>query len=474
MSPTVIQESPATSDAFALDNIRLRFRDEFAEKTFWKHIVARDINLIRLYSLGGIALYSAFGILDYVVAGAAVETLWFIRFGLVIPVLVSLFLFSFTHYFVQHAQQLLLGLMLTSGLGIIVMLAFMEAPTASRYYAGLVMVVIFCGSLIRLKFFFSALGGIFLCTCYWLVSGLVNPIPNSALIANSTFLLLAISISLYSSYFQEFYIRKDYITKKISDERGVALRKALAEAQRAAESRKAFAATVSHELRTPLNAIIGFSKIMKDEVLGSLGSKEYAEYVEAINEGGEHLLKVINDVINFSIDEGVSASLHETIEDIDKLITSCEAIVALTAFEKGVALEFKKGSPLPSVTLDKKRVSQILINLIANAIKFTPKGGRIVVSRRLTEEGEIAISIEDTGVGIPQDDIERVLHPFEQAKEPGKVSEGTGLGLSIAREFAGLHGGRVELESELGVGTTATLYLPSNRVATDEPLLELV
>ncbi|MBX3482434.1 HAMP domain-containing sensor histidine kinase [Phenylobacterium sp.] len=239
-----------------------------------------------------------------------------------------------------------------------------------------------------------------------------------------------------------------------------------AEQQNAGKSR--FLANMSHELRTPLNAIMGFSDIMRQRLFGPLGDR-YAEYAELIHESGTHLLELINDVLDMSKIEAERFELSIETFDARDAISAVLRLMRGQADRAGVNLR----GVLPIAPLeaeaDKRAVKQIALNLISNALKFTPRGGSVTVT--VQGDGDtLELVVADTGVGIARDDIERLGRPFEQVGEQEKKLEGTGLGLSLVRAFARLHGGDMALESEMGQGTSVTVRMPVLTGANAEPI----
>jgi signal transduction histidine kinase len=242
-------------------------------------------------------------------------------------------------------------------------------------------------------------------------------------------------------------------------------RAARARAETASRAKSEFLAQMSHELRTPLNAILGFSEMMKDGVLGPLQNAAYSGYSQDIHRSAKHLLDVINDVLDLSKIEVGRLELQEQDVDLDDAIGGSLRLVEERARRGQVALDYRAPAPAPRLRADGRRLKQILINLLANAVKFTPAGGKVSVHVISAEGGGLVIAVVDTGIGIAAADIDRVMAPFGQA-ETGfeRKSEGTGLGLPMCRALAELHGGRLFLESKPGAGTAACLYLPAARV----------
>jgi len=243
-------------------------------------------------------------------------------------------------------------------------------------------------------------------------------------------------------------------------ERQQALEDARVEAERANAAKSRFLATMSHELRTPLNAIIGFSEMLTKEAPLMLDAKRRIEYAGLINESGNHLLSVVNGILDMSKIETDNFEITPEPFDPAQVIASCCDILALRVREAGVALERAEIDNLPEIVADKRALNQILFNLLSNAIRFTDRGGKVLVSARAEAAG-IVFVVEDSGVGISDVDLERVGEPYFQAGAPyDRRHGGTGLGLSIVKGLVRLHGGEFSIRSRLGQGTRITVRLP--------------
>ena len=231
-------------------------------------------------------------------------------------------------------------------------------------------------------------------------------------------------------------------------------------AEEANQSKSEFLANMSHELRTPLNAINGFSDIMKKELFGPLGDPRYAEYVSDILFSGQHLLSLINDILDMSKIEAGKMNLNTEAMQMNDMISQVIRIVRGRAEENRLKLVYDEGI-LPEIEADARAVKQILLNLTTNAIKFTPEGGVVTVAVEPKSAGLI-VRVSDTGIGISKEDIERLAQPFEQIdSQHSRQHEGTGLGLALSKSLVELHGGNFTIESVVGQGTTVIFTLPN-------------
>ncbi len=236
-------------------------------------------------------------------------------------------------------------------------------------------------------------------------------------------------------------------------------------AEAANEAKSQFLANMSHELRTPLNAIIGFSQIIKEQTMGAVGVPRYVEYANDIYCAGEHLLALINNVLDISKIQAGKLSLKEEPLDLHETVQSSLTAVSAQALKNKVKLLVALPDRLPPVRADAVAMRQILINLLSNAVKFTPEGGEVTIGVERPADGGLSLVISDTGIGMSEDEIAIALEPFRQVENAlTKKFEGTGLGLPIARRLVELHGGRLDIASAKNLGTVIRAYLPPERV----------
>jgi cell cycle sensor histidine kinase DivJ len=257
------------------------------------------------------------------------------------------------------------------------------------------------------------------------------------------------------------------ISERKAHERAMEIARSEQERANAAKSR--FLATMSHELRTPLNAIIGFSDMLSDESL-TLEAGRRKEYVRLINDSGRHLLSVVNGILDMSkMETGNFEIVPEPFQPGPAIVSCCD-LLALKARDAGVEIRTRIAPGLPEISADRRAFNQILINLISNAIKFTPRDGRITVSAQC-EGAMLTMCVQDTGVGIGEEDLARVGEAFFQARASyDRKHDGTGLGLSIVKGLVRLHDGEVDIASRVGNGTRVTIKLPLGEQRSADPV----
>jgi signal transduction histidine kinase len=242
------------------------------------------------------------------------------------------------------------------------------------------------------------------------------------------------------------------------------LRAAMMEAEAANQAKISFLANMSHELRTPLNAILGFSEMIRDQLLGP-DSPRYVEYASFISDSGSHLLTLVNDVLDMAKIDAGHMTLTPSEVDLPALIRRQVAMMAPRATARGVAIAVDCAADFPRLEVDELRMRQIVLNLLSNAVKFTPAQGRVTATARIDAAGRPVIAIADTGIGMTADEIALALEPFRQVETHlDRTQEGTGLGLPITRNLVALHRGELVIASEPGRGTTVEVILPASVV----------
>ncbi len=286
------------------------------------------------------------------------------------------------------------------------------------------------------------------------------------------FLILASRLNSATQAMLEYRAEKDLLiaelgtAKSISDES-----RRRAEEANLAKSR--FLATMSHELRTPLNAILGFSEIIKGEVLGPIGNANYKDYVGDIHTSGQHLLNLVNEILDLSRIEAGRYELHEEPVNLVYVVEECHHLMQLKAKAKNITVTEDYVRTLPRLWADERAVRQIALNLISNAVKFTPSGGEIAIKVGWAPEGWQYLSIRDNGPGIPEEEIPIVLSAFGQGSIAIKSAErGAGLGLPIVQALMQMHDGSFELKSKLREGTEVTAIFPQSRVMEALPPID--
>jgi signal transduction histidine kinase len=259
--------------------------------------------------------------------------------------------------------------------------------------------------------------------------------------------------------------------RQLQDERRdayEALRLAKESAEAASRSKSEFLATMSHELRTPLNAIIGFSEVMMSETFGPLGEGPYREYAQDINVSGIHLLALINDILDLSKAESGKLELNEETVDLAEVVEQVARLIRPRADGGQVSVATKIAAGLPFLRGDERKLKQIALNLVSNAVKFTPKGGHVDLELDCDEARRLVLRVRDTGIGIAPEDIERAFEPFRQIdSELSRQHDGTGLGLPLTAAMVRLHEAELAVDSAVGRGTLVTVLFPPERTIAE-------
>jgi two-component system cell cycle sensor histidine kinase PleC len=256
-------------------------------------------------------------------------------------------------------------------------------------------------------------------------------------------------------------------------ERSLELESARAEAVRADAAKSQFLANMSHELRTPLNAVIGFADIIQRERFGSgeAAWKRYKDYAGDIGASGQFLLDLINGILDLSKASAGKAELHEDRMSVWMLLNSVERLCRVRAGDASLTLALQPPPEDIELWADETKLKQALLNLVSNAIKFTPEGGRVTIAASHQADGQLGLSVTDSGIGIAEGDLGRIFEPFVQVDSSlSRRHAGTGLGLPLARSFIELHGGRINITSQPNIGTTVTALLPAARIQLSDVL----
>jgi signal transduction histidine kinase len=242
-----------------------------------------------------------------------------------------------------------------------------------------------------------------------------------------------------------------------------------AEAANRAKSR--FLANMSHELRTPLNAIIGFAEVIHNQFKGPVGNPQYVDFARAIHESGRHLVGIINDILDLSKVEAGKVDLDVAPISVSELFSQATAVMSHSINKAQLTLDIVVEPGMPDIQVDARKLGQVLLNLISNAVKFTPAGGRIRLEGKRAADGGVDLIVADTGIGIAADELGEVLKPFVQSRDAERSRvQGTGLGLPLADQLVRLHGGTMNLASTRGGGTTATVHLPAAWASQDRSI----
>jgi signal transduction histidine kinase len=243
------------------------------------------------------------------------------------------------------------------------------------------------------------------------------------------------------------------------------LTRARRQAEQASAAKSDFLARVSHEIRTPLNAIIGFSEVMMEERFGPVGNERYREYLKDIHASGGHLLSLVNDLLDLSKIEAGKLELSFASVSLNDLTQHCVAIMQPQANRERIIIRTSLPATVPQIVADARSVRQIVLNLLSNSIKFTGAGGQVIVSTALNDNGEVALRVRDTGIGMSEKDLAAALEPFRQlATSVGGAANGTGLGLPLTKALAEANRARFHIKSAPKAGTLVEIAFPANRM----------
>ncbi len=301
-----------------------------------------------------------------------------------------------------------------------------------------------------------------------------HPVIMAAMAVTTQAFFIVLGYRLYRASLTEIEARAEKDTLIIELEHANALSdESRRKAEEANFAKSRFLASMSHELRTPLNAILGFSEVIRDEMMGPLENAAYKGYIADIHDSGRHLLELINEILDISRIEAGRYTLNEESVTLPYIVEDCAHMIGLRARSKGLELVEQYEENMPKIWADERAIRQIVLNLLSNAVKFTPAGGTVTVKVGWTAGGGQYVAVKDNGPGIPEDEIPIVLSRFGQGSIAIKSAEqGTGLGLNIVQALTGMHGGTFDLRSKLREGTEVTVTIPHSRVLEVMPRLE--
>lgn len=466
------------------NKITLTFSGEdehlFLKKYFLDSILQFRVSFILLT-----ILYGGFGFLDSQIVPEHAPTFLAIRFLFVIPILLIVFILSFTRWFHKVWQALLLVCVIVGGFGISIMT--MLAPENYTYYAGLMLVFSATYFFIKLRFFFATVGGWSIIVLYNIGAIFFTNTPDYLLISNNFFFISANLIGMFAAYNIEYYARRNFfLSKKLDNERLLVLEanknleitveertKELLNAKEKAEEsdrlKSAFLANMSHEIRTPMNGILGFAELLKEP---GLSGEEQQNYIRIIEKSGARMLNIINDIVDISKIEAGLMTLEIHASNLNEQIHYICSFFKPEAEEKGIRLSCN--TPLPAnkaiLKTDREKVYAILTNLVKNAIKYSNEG--TIEIGYTVKDKILEIYVQDTGIGIPDDRQEAIFERFIQADIPNKfVQQGAGLGLSITKAYVEMLGGKIWVNSKVGAGSTFYFTLPYNAVVEKETVV---
>ena len=449
------------------------------EAAFQERNSIQKFKLRRFFLFFGVLAFLAHGVLDYSTAGDGFVAIFSVR-----VIAVSLMMLISTFFIVSKirlsftADWLLVMYLGVAALAIIVMTVIANEGTAADTYPfGLVILFVYGGTVLlpssRKTILMCAVSyGLFIATLP------LSSISTGALVVNLFFMTFGLAGICIGTTFRERLERQQHLQNLSMKElnRDLEMSKTEAvyardEALKANQVQSDFIASVSHELRTPLNAIIGFSEMMKGEVFGPLGATQYNEYSNDIHWSGNSLLMIVNDLLDTQrIATGKMSCVNERYS-INEMIRHAIMLIEPISNEKNISLSYN-ASPLAFDAYgDSFRMSQALTNLLTNAIKFSPADSTIEITPSFMASGEYRITVADSGVGIPDEDLERILEPFAQIKQSAFIARengGLGLGLSIVQGILSNMNYRLEIESSVGVGTRCHIFIPSDRLYLDD------
>lgn len=443
-----------------LRSMRLRIPDPELEKAFLKEYAEKGLGLLRINILLAVFLFAILGFFDRVIIPDVKREAWIIRYAIVCPLMLLIFMLTFANFFKKYMQWMISFGTLTAGLGAMTMIALAREPGNHLYYAGLIVTFMYAYSLVMLRFSFASITCGIMVVVYEIVALNFAKTQFMIFLNNSFFLITGNFIGMYSNYMIERFRRHEFLQKRAAEERAAELERANRKAESASKAKSEFLANVSHELRTPLNSIIGFSEIMKKGLTGEL-NKDQKEYCNDIWESGRHLLRLINDILDLSKIEAGMMTLDLGAVDVKRTIQECLTLFRERAMRHGIRISCEIADTAGEITADERKIKQVIFNLVSNALKFTADNGQVgVIARRNTDQ--VHVTVWDTGIGMTAEDMTRLFRPFQQLDTTlTKQYEGTGLGLHLCKSIVELHRGAIWVESDVNKGSKFHFTVPA-------------
>jgi len=462
-----------TPSQMRFNKFTLSFLDE-NEKLFRKTYFNNSLTQFRISFLLVTFLYSIFGYLDSIVVQEYAFLFHFIRFGIVFPFLMLVFLLSFSKYFIRIWQELLFVSFIVGGVGIITMI--LKAPDNYTYYGGLMLIFIAGYFFIALRFFLATIAGWTTLILFNIGAIFFSAIKSDVIISNNFFFISANVIGMFAAYSIEFYKRKDFFLNQQLDRRNTEiisvntnletkvykrtqeLNQAKEKAEESDHLKSAFLANMSHEIRTPLNSIVGFSGLLNDP---DFDEEQRKEFIKTIVDSGNSLMVIISDIMDLSMLESKQLKIRNERFFVNRVFADLEKEFRIRAEENEI--EFKVNIPNQSENIeiesDIYRLKQICNNLIGNALKFTSVG--FIEIGYLQNKNKIEFYVKDSGIGIAAVNRQKIFERFRQADiTKTRKYGGNGLGLAISKTLVEILGGEIWVESEEDIGSIFYFTIP--------------
>ena len=445
-----------------------------SEKSFQTKYFHNSLNHFRVSFILVTFLYGIFGLLDQLVAKQFENFFHLIRYQIVIPLLIVVFLFSFSKYFIRIWQKLIFICVIVGGAGVAVM--SVKAPENSIYFAGLMLIFSAGYFFVKLRFLMATIAGWVVLIFFNVAIVFFSDVKSEMIISYNFFFVSANLIGMLGAYYIEFYTRKDFFLNEQLDLRNAIIEDAnknleskvakrteeLLVAKNQAEQsdklKSTFLANMSHEIRTPLNSIIGFAELVVDPYFSP---EQHTEFAQLISNNGNSLLSVISNIMDISKIEAGQLELSSRRFSLNKLIGSIINEFSLLAIKKGIELRTGYPDQMEEIVIetDEAKLRQIIVNLIENAIKFT-ESGYVEIGIQETENS-LLFFVKDTGIGISEENRNTIFERFRQVETAfTRKYGGNGLGLAISKSLVEFLGGTVWLESEEGKGSTFSFTIP--------------